>query len=423
MNERLRFASLLLFCGLSLALGWWRGGVAAWFLFYGACALLLHCVFVYMFSLRHIDIQRELSPVKVIAGEPVTVTLTVRLRTWLPLIWLVVSDCCVTEHGDKDGLIDSGGGKGIQRWVHRKLLFPWFRKHIVYQYRLTQLQRGSYRFISTHCMTGDCFGFVTKKKSSLAEAAFLVFPRPLEVRLAHWSGGEQLALGSVQARLSRNGDTPAGFVRDYASGDPIRRIHWKSTAKSGELKTAMTEIESSRPLLILLDASAASYGSLPRGEAVFETCLTAAAGLLRHAAGQKRRAAFVCRGAVPYSVPFGHTLDMPREFSFLATAASNGQTVYRDVVRAESEQLSSDVLLVCVTGLLDESLMEELLRQLACGRKVEFIYVYGTTALSAKDRQWKQQLEQSGCRFTALSCPAAEPQPKGGVEDVGSVGA
>jgi len=421
MNERLRFASLLLFCGMSFALGWWRGGLAAWFLFYGACALLLHCLIVYLFSMRHIDIERELSPVKVIAGEPVTVTLTVRLRSWLPLVWLVVSDCCVTEQADN--LIDSAGSIGKQRLVHRKLLFPWFRNHIVYQYRLTQLQRGSYRFISTLCMTGDCFGFVTKKKWSRAEAAFLVFPRPLEVRLAHWSGGEQLALDSVQARLHRNGDIPAGFVRDYVSGDPVRRIHWKSTAKSGELKTAMTEIETSRPLLILLDASAASYGSLPRGEAIFETCLTAAAGLLRHAAAQKRRAAFVCRGAVPYSVPFGHTLDMPREFSFLATAACNGQSAFRDVVRAEGRQLSSDVLLVCVTGSLDESLVDELLQQLACGRKVEFVYVYGTTALSAKDRQWKQRLEQSGCRFTALSCPAAEPQPEGGVEDVGPVGA
>lgn len=80
------------------------------------------------------------------------------------------------------------------------------------------------------------FNFFTRFRTFPAPAEIIVFPRPkrcAEVPAGietHRRGGEQ----SVD-RLGDAGDILA--IRNYLPGDPVKHIHWKSTAKTGRIQT------------------------------------------------------------------------------------------------------------------------------------------------------------------------------------------
>ena len=50
-----------------------------------------------------------------------------------------------------------------------------------------------------------------------------------------------------------------GSIRDYIPGDDIRRIHWKASAKSGELRTAQLLPSMNAPAMVLLDLDSSAY--------------------------------------------------------------------------------------------------------------------------------------------------------------------
>lgn len=77
------------------------------------------------------------------------------------------------------------------------------------------------------------FGFLRKQTGALVEKEFLVWPaadprapRPPEPRRTVRSGGARRRVGA---------GTDLVQVRDYQKGDPLRRIHWKATARTGKL--------------------------------------------------------------------------------------------------------------------------------------------------------------------------------------------
>lgn len=85
---------------------------------------------------------------------------------------------------------------------------------------------------------------------------------------------------TAAASHAREGGEVAKTVRPYRSGDALRQIHWKATARKGELTVRENEGEApSRGLVVYLDRSELR-------EEAFETAVEAAASLLGHAARQ-----------------------------------------------------------------------------------------------------------------------------------------
>ncbi|HET6211047.1 MAG TPA: DUF58 domain-containing protein, partial [Jatrophihabitans sp.] len=84
-------------------------------------------------------------------------------------------------------------------------------------------------------------------------------------------------------------------VRAFRDGDDLRKIHWRSTAKSGELMVRQEERPWHGESLILLDTRSVSYPTLPGAEEspAFEWAITAAASIGCHLAGRGRRVTVV----------------------------------------------------------------------------------------------------------------------------------
>ncbi|WP_409342931.1 DUF58 domain-containing protein [Paenibacillus sp. MBLB4367] len=384
------FALMAALWGCAFALAATRGGYSAWLLVYSVGALLLYAIGVPLLSLRGLRAERSMSQFCALAGGDVQVTLRLVQRSWLPLVWLVVR-----EEWRADGRTD-----GVR---FSRVLFPWFRRRLTCTYTMKRLSRGVYRAQPVEAVTGDLFGLIHKRRRAAAEETLTVYPRPYDVR--RWRvRGDRDEEGRIVLFPPAGDARLSGTVRDYAEGDPPRRIHWKATARSGELKTREEETSPSESLMVYLDAAAERGAGAKRTE-LFESAVQLAAGLLRYAAEARSAAGIVCRtGSREVSaqlraenLAWGYA-----QLAALEPAAGRGD--FADVVRRHARTLPPSFTVVCVTSALNEGLLAAAQELRAKRRRVQVLYVHAHAALPNDVRQWCGRFESAGCAFTPVTC-------------------
>lgn len=112
---------------------------------------------------------------------------------------------------------------------------PAFDVPIRTQYRFRPLRRGRFLWNSVTVHGTDALGLVTMTRTyDVAPTEMLVVPTPipLELDLPSASGWGSAETEMGQARGA--GIEPRG-VREYVPGDSIRYIHWRSSARAGQL--------------------------------------------------------------------------------------------------------------------------------------------------------------------------------------------
>jgi len=193
-------------------------------LFYMGTALIATigaCRLQSWLSVRGLRFER-IAPESVQVGDLVTVEITVwsdhKIRR--PLIEIV----------------DAKPGKMIIDALSKSLpIAPAYDLPIQTQYQFRPLKRGRYRWSGLTVEGTDALGLVsTRKHYETSPAEMTVLPRPIPVSFdipsaAGWGISEA---ESGQARGA--GLEPRG-VRSYVHGDALRHVHWRSSAKRGEL--------------------------------------------------------------------------------------------------------------------------------------------------------------------------------------------
>lgn len=110
-------------------------------------------------------------------------------------------------------------------------------------------RRGSYRAERLYISSVYPFNFFTRYRTIGGAYNAVVFPQPRKGELH--SSLQNLTPHTGKYTSSKSGyDGEMISVRTYISGDPSRHIHWKSSARTGELKTKEFSMESRRPVII-----------------------------------------------------------------------------------------------------------------------------------------------------------------------------
>ncbi|MBF4599981.1 DUF58 domain-containing protein [Frigoribacterium sp. VKM Ac-1396] len=107
-------------------------------------------------------------------------------------------------------------------------------------FRHHELPRGRHRIGPLHVDLVESYGVARRRVVADGAAEFVVVPEVVEVGL----GRESRALGDGSRRqrehsLAGGEDDPV--TREYRRGDPMRRVHWKATARHGELMVRQEE--------------------------------------------------------------------------------------------------------------------------------------------------------------------------------------
>src|SRR3954470_5641525 len=154
-------------------------------------------------------------------------------------------------------------------------------------YVLESLPRGRYAFEETVAVVEDPFGLDRVEEPLPAPGALLVYPRLVELD----------RLFSESGRFSRDGNRlllrrPAGYdlhsVREHKQGESLRKVHWRSTAKRGQLMVKELEDSPRDEVAVVLDADPAAV----TGES-FDVQVRAAGSMLLAHSRRGRRAVLV----------------------------------------------------------------------------------------------------------------------------------
>jgi uncharacterized protein (DUF58 family) len=231
---------------------------------------------------------RRVSPGRVPAGQSAEVTIRLanvsRLRTGL----LLAEDAVPYALGSRPRFVLDGIGSGGSKEFH---------------YQVRPDTRGKYTVGPLQVRVADSFGLVSIGRSFTSTSTLTVTPRIISLTrpplAGNWLGDSEHGRRSISA----SGEDDVA-PRAYRTGDGLHRVHWRSTARYGELMVRREEQHWRNTASLFLDTRHGAHGA-----ASFELAVTAAASIGVQLAGEGFDARLVTdAGEVPHQGTFRDTL-------------------------------------------------------------------------------------------------------------------
>jgi uncharacterized protein (DUF58 family) len=159
------------------------------------------------------------------------------------------------------------------------------------------IPRGRYRLGPGRLLARDPLGVATVERDVPAGVTVLVRPRVPEVAALFTESGAR-GEGGRRAHMRRPSGLEPHGVREYVEGEPLRAVHWPSSARLGELMVRELEDAPRDSVAIVLDVDARGVAG-DAGRSSLDDAVRAAAGVTRAHAGRSRRALLVVAAPQP----------------------------------------------------------------------------------------------------------------------------
>ncbi|MFF1509958.1 DUF58 domain-containing protein [Streptomyces sp. NPDC058326] len=223
------------------------------------------CVLVLHRTRYRVAASRRLTPQRVAAGTEARVQLRMENVSKLPTGLLMLQDHVPYMLGPRPRFVLDRVEAGGRREV---------------SYRVRSDLRGRFPLGPLQLRLNDPFGMCELTRSFSAYDTLTVIPRT-EVLPPVKLVGEASGYGDGRQRsLALAGDDDI-IPRAYRHGDDLRRVHWRSTARYGELMVRREEQPQRARCTVLLDTRRVAYqGSGP--DSAFEWAVSGAASSLVH---------------------------------------------------------------------------------------------------------------------------------------------
>lgn len=191
---------------------------------------------------------------------------------------------------------DTPGPLSVSADDGRWLLALGAKSRTTLRYTVIGNERGEYSVGPLRVAASDPLGLFPFEKTIEDRCTILVRPARVNCALSLDSGIPQ---GTVTVRDPRFEDvTLYRSVRDYASGDELKRINWKSSARFGKLFTNEYQDTLSCPVFVFLDLAAENYPIHLRYTLV-ESLVETAAAIVERASFLRQQCGFASTGILP----------------------------------------------------------------------------------------------------------------------------
>lgn len=228
-------------------------------------SLPLVCAAAVLRTQHKLTTSRVIEPIRVPAGEEARITLRVDNQALVPSGLLLAEDTLPR------------GMSARPRFVVDRLE-PRGRREVFY--RVRSQVRGKFPIGPLKLRLADPFGMCELSRSYAGTDDLIVIPvvehLPFVVLGGEWTGGNDSHPSSIPSA----GEDDIG-TREYRHGDALHRVHWRSTARRGELMVRREEHPRQSQATLLLDARAGAHA----GEGLhssLEWAVSAAASLSIH---------------------------------------------------------------------------------------------------------------------------------------------
>ncbi len=185
-------------------------------------------------------------------GERVSVAVTITNTGGLPVPWLLAEDLLPQYALGRRFPRIKIKGKRLQIAMLRS------GAALEMKYSIECLMRGYFQIGPLTLESGDLFGLHRRFRVLTEPSFLLVYPRV--VPLLGYDIASRRPIGDVRLthRLYEDPTRIAG-VRPYEAGDPLNRVHWRATARTGALHSKVHEPSTLSGATVLLDFHQAGY--------------------------------------------------------------------------------------------------------------------------------------------------------------------
>lgn len=190
--------------------------------------------------------KRQVNQLVVEEGETIPVSIKVRNDSRMPISWVLVEDMISrADRAERGKRLEISGR-------HMEVTDFKGGGQLQMMYQVKCLRRGYYQIGPLVAETGDLFG-LNRRYRVLQNPDYLLV-KPKVVQLDGYDIASRRPIGEIVIthRLFEDPTRIAG-IRQYQNGDSLSRIHWRATARTGELQSKIYEPSSVAGATILLD--------------------------------------------------------------------------------------------------------------------------------------------------------------------------
>lgn len=244
---------------------------------YVLLALLVLSRFLARRWIEGLSAERECNRSTAEIGDTVAVNITVRNRGSLPVAWVLAEDLI-----PKGAILQRPPRLAI---VGKRLLLNSMRRdstqRLNYQVRFEM--RGYYQIGPLLMETGDLFGLHRRYSISAPPSYVLVYPKVMSIEGYDLASRRPIGEVRLTHRLYED-PTRIDGVRKYQPGDSFNRVHWRATARTGELHSKIYEPSTVAGATLLLDFHKLAFPA--RDEPIRSELAVTTAASLAHAVYQ-----------------------------------------------------------------------------------------------------------------------------------------
>jgi uncharacterized protein (DUF58 family) len=303
-------------------------------------------------SLYGIRLSRSARSLKASVGDVLEENFEISNPTFFPHLWL--------EIANETSLPSASGSRIVTLLKGHQRRF--------YLARTWLTRRGAFSLGPTILRAGDPFGLFKVKREIPASKSIVVLP--MLINIAEFPSPPGLLPGGKAIRRKSMDVTPhASGVRDYVTGDPIKSIHWASTARRGRLMVKEFEQDPQAEVWLVLDTQAGIHHEQPHVQNVdwldgvifrrkpqidlppstMEYGVTITASLAHYFIQQRRAIGLVSEGQVLTVIPAERSDRQENKIlETLAFVSDSGRLPLAGVVEAQAKFLpvGSSVILI-----------------------------------------------------------------------------
>jgi len=257
-------------------------------------------------------------------------------------------------------------------------------------YNLTALKRGVHRIGPVRLRAGDPTGLFDYRLQTTDVTEVIVYPVGGRLPALSFGQGTPFAAAALGRRPVAEG-TDFRSIREYTPGDPLRRIHWKSSAHAGKFN--VIEFEESL------------YG------------IKIAVAVAEHALGNRSSCRLTARAAVDRSVNCRNMVrDLPRLLEALARAEADCPEPFPRVLDVATAHLGRGAALMIITPSTDPEIVSAVRALIVNGVSVHVVCLRADTfaehariarhgiELTAQYTSFVSEIAASGATVREITC-------------------
>ena len=324
---------------------------------------------------------------QVIEGETIELSMTVENRKPLPVPWLRVNQLVpvglrvIEDSASPQPIFDINKIEATTSLGRNQ--------RVIMVQKLRAAHRGFYNFGPARIEGSDLFGFYNSQRDLASQMGpVVVYPRIVPLPGFSLPSARPMGDALSRRRLAEDLTRPAG-VREYRSGDPIKAIDWKTTARRGQLFVRTHDPSITQHVVVMLecdtnDAETRVWGRRPW---LLEAAVSGAASVAYKSIELGYSVGLIANGIPPHyraqsKIPASRG---PRQLSAILEALARVQSLGVRPLEDLTQDMGSDALpfgatIVFVAGVFRPGIVEYLSELSRRGHRLVTIDIGGDTA-------------------------------------------